>query len=322
MTRVGNKTRLLPILYAVFPKEVPRYIDVFGGSGAVLLGKPKSKFEVFNDVDGELVNLFHCIRDRLEELLVELNLFPLNSREEFDAWLKLHDRGARIEEFADLQMELLDQDPRMELAQIMKQIVRRRADYPEIRRAVAYFMRVRNSYASTGKSFACQPFNIETMYDQMEEMSGRIKEVIVERQSFEILIPHYDREDSFFYADPPYYNSEHFYDADFGWEQHVLLRDTLYNIKGKFLLSQVDCPEIRELYKECDMLDFRRIHSMAVRTNPGSQFRELLIGNYDLLEQERDKPAQISLDEMMGLPVDTEKLMKERILPCPKTKSN
>ena len=63
---------MLPIPYAVFPKEVPRYIDVFGGSGAVLLGKPKSKFEVFNDVDGELVNLFHCIRDRFEEFLVEL----------------------------------------------------------------------------------------------------------------------------------------------------------------------------------------------------------------------------------------------------------
>jgi len=43
---------------------------------------------VFNDVDGELVNLFHCIRDRFEEFLVELGLFPLNSREEFNIWLE------------------------------------------------------------------------------------------------------------------------------------------------------------------------------------------------------------------------------------------
>ena len=313
---------MLPILYAVFPKEVPRYIDVFGGSGAVLLGKPKSKFEVFNDVDGELVNLFHCIRDRFEEFLVELNLFPLNSREEFNIWLKCHDRGVDIEQFADLQLEILDMDQRTALSDAMKQVVSSRAEYPEIREAAAYFMRVRNSYSSTGKSFACQPFNIEVLFDQLEEMSFRIRDVVIENQSFEVLIPHYDRVDSFFYADPPYLNSEYLYDADFGWEQHVLLRNILYGIKGKFLLSQVDCPQIRELYKECDFLDFKRVHTMASRSSPGSQFAELLIGNYDLLEQERDKPAQMSLDEMMGLPVDHEKRMRERILPCAKTKLN
>lgn len=312
---------MLPILYAVFPKEVPRYIDVFGGSGSVLLGKPKSKFEVFNDVDGELVNLFHCIRDRFEEFLVELNLFPLNSREEFNIWLKCHDRGVDIEQFADLQLEILDMDQRIALSDTMKQVVRRRTEYPEIREAAAYFMLIRNSYASAGKSFACQPLNIETLFNQLEELSARIKEVVIEQQSFEVLIPHYDRVDSFFYADPPYLNSEYLYDADFGWEQHVLLRNILYGIKGKFLLSQVDCPQIRELYKECDILDFKRIHTMASRSNPGSQFAELLIGNYDLLEQERDKPDQMSLDEMMGLPVDNEKRMRERILPCAKTKS-
>ena len=81
VSRVGNKSSILNILYAVFPLQYGRFVDVFGGSGSVLLGKPKSKFEVFNDVDGELVNLFRCIRDRFEEFLVELGLFPLNSRE-------------------------------------------------------------------------------------------------------------------------------------------------------------------------------------------------------------------------------------------------
>ena len=251
---------------------------------------------------------------------MELNLFPLNSREEFNIWLKCHDRGVDIEQFADLQLEILDMDQRIALSDAMKQVVRRRTEYPEIREAAAYFMLIRNSYASAGKSFACQPFNIETLFNQLEEMSARIKEVVIEHQSFEVLIPHYDRPDSFFYADPPYLNSEYLYDADFGWEQHVLLRNILYGIKGKFLLSQVDCPQIRELYKECDILDFKRIHTMASRSNPGSQFAELLIGNYDLLEQERDKPAQMSLEEMMGLPVDHEKRMRERILPCTKTK--
>lgn len=49
----------------------------------MLLGKPKDKFEVYNDLDDELVNLFRCVRDRPAEFLLELGLLPLNSRTEF-----------------------------------------------------------------------------------------------------------------------------------------------------------------------------------------------------------------------------------------------
>ena len=54
----------------------------------MLLGKPKDKFEVYNDLDDELVNLFRCVRDRPAEFLLELGLLPLNSRTEFGEWLK------------------------------------------------------------------------------------------------------------------------------------------------------------------------------------------------------------------------------------------
>lgn len=49
-------------------------------------------------------------------------------------------------------------------------------------------------------------------------------------------------------VDPPYYKSEYVYEAEFGWAQHVLLRDTLANCKGKWLVSQSDFPEVREDY--------------------------------------------------------------------------
>ena len=95
-----------------------------------------------------------------------------------------------------------------------------------------------------------------------------------------------------------------------------ILRDILAGIKGKFLLSQVDCPENRYLYKDFDILDYTRAHTMANRTKAGAQFGELLIGNYDLLERERQKPEQMSLAEMMGLTTDPKTILKERILPC------
>ena len=71
---MGNKTSILHILYALFPLNYERYIEPFGGSGAVLLGKKKpDKFEVYNDFNHNLVNLFRCMRDRpnIEDFLIQ-----------------------------------------------------------------------------------------------------------------------------------------------------------------------------------------------------------------------------------------------------------
>lgn len=296
--------------------EYTRYIEVFGGSAAVLLGKPKDKFEVYNDLDGELVNLIQVIKNRSAEFLLELGLLPINAREEFAQWLRFHDGARDPAEYLPTQFEIIDQMIPKEWAVQLKESLQKRVDQKEVRQAAAFFMRMRNSYASNGKSFACQPFNVTTTFQQIEEMSVRIKDLVIENQSFEILIPHYDKPESFFYLDPPYLNSEHMYDAEFGWAQHVLMRDMLTESKGKWLVSQADFPEIRELYKDFFILDFQRTHSMAQRTNPGSQFGELLIGNYDLLERERAKPEQMSLTELMGQPIDKQQMLKERIIPC------
>ncbi|MBO5127601.1 MAG: DNA adenine methylase, partial [Clostridia bacterium] len=70
---MGNKTSILNIIYALFPMKYGRYIEPFGGSGAVLLGKRvPDKFEVYNDYNHNLVNLFRCMRDRPLEFIREL----------------------------------------------------------------------------------------------------------------------------------------------------------------------------------------------------------------------------------------------------------
>lgn len=300
----------------MFPEKVDRFVDIFGGSGAVLLGRDPAKFEVYNDIDSELVNLFRVARNRIAELLLELDLLPLNSREEFDAWLHFHDGANDPTPHLATQFQIIDCLIPKEWAVALKAQLQLRVEYKDVRQASAFFQRTRHSYASSGRSFACQPLNIKCFFDQLEEMSKRLENVIVEHQSFERLIPHYDREDTFFYGDPPYCRSEYVYEADFGWEQHVLLRDTLAACKGKWLISQADFPEVRELFKDYFILEFKRVHSMAQRTNPGSQFGELLIGNYDLLEREKAVPAQMSFSELMGQPEDETQLLKERIIPC------
>ena len=99
---------------------------------------------------------------------------------------------------------------------------------------------------------------------------------------FEVLIKHYDRENTFFYCDPPYYSSEYVYQCGFTWEDHLRLKNTLTNSKGKWLVSYNDCEEIRNLYDGYSFFDFTRLHNMKQRTNAGEQFPELLISNYDM----------------------------------------
>ena len=265
------------------------------------------------------MNFFRVVKNRPAELLLELDLLPLNSREEFSSWLHFHDGGNEPNIHLADQLEIIDRTTPTSLteeAEKLKTSLRKRSDYRNVRQAAAYLMRVRNSYSSSGRSFACQPFSVRTLFTQIWEMSRRLENVIIEQQSFEVLIPHYDREDSFFYGDPPYYDSEYVYDAEFGWDHHVLLRDTLAECKGKWLVSQVDCQEIRYLFREYQILDFKRIHPMVQKYAPGKQFGELLIGNYDLLEREREVPLQMSLNELLGETIPVEQILKERIIPC------
>ena len=74
----------------------------------MLLGKEPSKFEVYNDIEGELVNFFRVVKNRPAELLLELGLLPLNSREEFASWLHFHDGGNEPTIHLPDQVEIID----------------------------------------------------------------------------------------------------------------------------------------------------------------------------------------------------------------------
>lgn len=319
VSRVGNKSAILHILYALFPLEYGRFVDVFGGSGSVLLGKPEvHAFEVYNDFDRNLVNLFHCMKERTMATIRALGFCHLNSREDFLAIRQFF----KAETFDDAYLaeelhltEILFPPP--EAAELKEIRTRITGDY-DVRRAAMFLKLLRYSYSSSGRSYAAQPFDIRRLFSLIQELQERMANVIIENQDFEILIRHYDRTDTFFYLDPPYFSSEDMYAVDFGWEDHMRLRNTLGDIRGRFLLSYNDCPEIRELYTGFSLFDFSRVHSMAQRYEAGKEFKELLIGNYDLYERERAKPQQLTLYDSYGPNEnrDYEKILKECIVSC------
>ena len=318
VSRVGNKSSILHILYAVFPMKYGRFIDVFGGSGSVLLGKPEiHPFEVYNDFDKNLVNLFRCMKERTMATVRELGFCNLNSREDFNAIRKFFEQR---EEFTDeyLSEELLLTEltfPPLQANELKELRTRITKDH-DVRRAAMFLKLLRYSYSSSCKSFASQPFDIRKLFGLIKELENRMANVVVENQDFETLIKHYDRPDSFFYADPPYFSSEGMYEVGFGWDDHVRLRDTLKSIKGKFLLSYNDCPEIRELYDGFSLLDFSRTHAMVQRYEAGREFKELLIGNYDLYERQRNRPLQMNFFDLQEKNFNFEKVLRESIVSC------
>jgi len=78
----GAKWKIAPWIISFIPAH-RNYIEPFGGSAAVLLRKPRSHTEVYNDLDGNVVNAFRVLRDRPKELLRLLDLTPY-SREEYE----------------------------------------------------------------------------------------------------------------------------------------------------------------------------------------------------------------------------------------------
>ena len=271
---VGGKKALRDLIVQHFPFCYDRYIEVFGGGGWVLFHKqPRNDFEVYNDFNGLLVNLFRCVQSRPKaKRMKKLLQYSLNSRQEFDRIRRiLHDPEARMADF---------------------------------RRAAYYYQLIRYSYSSGLDSFASQPHSIRSDFPLIDMATARLDNVVIENGSFERVIRHYDRATSFFYCDPPYHDSEQYYKnvGGFGVEKHILLRDTLLSMDGLFLLSYNDDDFVRELYnrKGVFFLETKRLHNMRQRFDGGSEFPELLIANYDLNDPSQLLMGQTTLFNMNG----------------------
>jgi len=185
---------------------------------------------------------------------------------------------------------VLDEESYLEF----KKLIEERAANRDVKRAVTFFNVIRYSYGNQGRSFACKPINLATIQKTISKCSQRLSGVIIENKDFEELIKQYDRPKSFFYLDPPYYKAERRYTVKFH-KDHERLRDTLKNVKGKWLLSYNDCPEIRELYKDYNMITLKRQLFLVNRYDTEVEYGELLIANYDLSLPEEKVNEQPSL---------------------------
>ncbi len=176
---IGGKTLLAKKIISEFPENFGRYIEVFGGGASVLFAAEKhAKIEVYNDMNGKLVNLFRCLKYHRGEPEREIDGY-VNSREVFyDLRERLKCRG-----FTDIQ------------------------------RASMFFTLIKLSFGANCKDYCCCTRTLDT--SRFAQVSERIKNVVIENRDFKELINQYDRPDAFFYCDPPYYRSEKCYTNTF-----------------------------------------------------------------------------------------------------------
>lgn len=198
--------------------------------------------EVFGGAGWQLVNLMRCIKYHAAELQRELDGY-CNAREFFgDVSAQLDMRGLT-----------------------------------DIQRAARYFLRMKISFGADGRTYSCNQKNLENAINYLSDVQARLMKssVVIEHKDFENLIKVYDRSTALFYCDPPYHSTEKYYDVPFAESDHIRLRDTLANIRGKFLLSYNDDDFVRELYKDFKIEAVERGNNLA-----GGKFKELIIMNY------------------------------------------
>ena len=197
----------------------------------MLLGKPTiDAFEVYNDFDRNLVNLFRCMKVRPMAVIRELGFCNLNSRDDFDVLRKFFEHEIFTDDYLAEELELTEiMLPPAQAKELKELRLRIEQDY-DVRKAAMYLKLQRYSYSSSGKSFASQPFDIRKLFHLIQQLENRMANVVVENQDFETLVQHYDRGDAFFYLDPPYFATEGMYPGGFGTDDHNRLRDLLVNI--------------------------------------------------------------------------------------------
>lgn len=149
----------------------------------------------------------------------------------------------------------------------------------DIQRAAKFYILIKYSFGTDLHSFGARKKDMERAVHYLQDVSHRLRSVVIEHMDFEHLIKVYDRPGALFYLDPPYFGVEEYYKAGFGTEDHMRLRDALGRIKGKFILSYNDCDEARELYKDFNIIETDRHDNLAAGMSR-RRYRELIIKNY------------------------------------------
>lgn len=239
----GGKWRLAPWIIGHFPAHRV-YVEPFGGGASVLLQKERCTAEVYNDLDGEVVNLFRVARDRGAELKRAVELTPYSRTEFEQSFLPGADE--------------LDQARRTAIRSFMGfggNLTRPNRDQTPQRTGF-------RTYSKTNRGAV--PAGDWRNYPQaLDDILARLRGVIIESRDAQEIIEIHDGPETLHYIDPPYVHSTRGFDAggthrayrhELTDDDHRVLAELLHDVQGAVAISGYACP----LYDDELYPDWRR----------------------------------------------------------------
>ncbi len=213
----GGKRRLLNQLLSDIPKHTT-FVEVFAGGAALLLASEPAKAEVLNDINGELIRLYRCVQHHLDELVRQFR-WSLTSREMF-RWCQLQ----HTDTLTDVQ------------------------------RAARFYYLQKLTFGgkAVGQSFgvgASQPprLNLLRMEEDLSQAHLRLARVTVECLEWRECIRRYDRPETLFFLDPPYWRTEG-YGVPFGLDEYEAMAEVMRSMVGRAMLTINDHPDMRRIF--------------------------------------------------------------------------
>ena len=247
---LGGKQRAARTIISRLPAHTC-YCEVFAGGAGVFFAKDPSDSEILNDRDKDLVTLYRVVKLHPDELFRQFR-FSLASRAEFERQL-----AENPDSLTDIQ---------------------RAARYLYLQQS-CYGGRCNNRTWSANTS-GVGNMSLLNMQHVIEEAWMRLAHAQIECMDFREFIPRYDREYTCFYADPPYWGLP-YYNYNFVERDFVDLARLLAGIKGGFVMSINDTPEIREIFGAFTIEEIRFKYTAGARTAGSADIlrTELLISN-------------------------------------------
>lgn len=234
----GGKWMLAPWIIQHFPKH-RTYVEPFGGAGSVLLRKDRAYAEVWNDLDGEVVNLFRVLRSELAPRLIEaLTLTPF-ARDEFHGAYQSDDI-CPVERARQL---------------VVRSFMGFGSNGHE--RVTGFRANSNRSGTTPAQDWANYP-------DALREIIERLRGVVIENRDAKRVMASHDSVDTLHYVDPPYVFSTRAdlskdYAHELSDDDHAELLDFVKSLAGMVVLSGYSS----SLYENA-LSDWRRAERAAL----------------------------------------------------------
>lgn len=255
ITYYGGKQKMVKHILPIIPKH-NLYCEPFLGGGAVFWAKHRSNVEVINDMDERVVNFYRTTQLDYGVLRMLVKSTP-------------HSRAVHRE------AEMILKNPDC---------------FSTIKRAWAFWVQTNTGFA--GQMFGGWGYEVKTdkTSKKVKNKADRFLKVYQERlNGVQIecndaikIIKSRDRDDSFFYCDPPYYNSNMGHYGGYTLENFTELLETLKKIKGKFILSSYPSDVLQHYINDNGWFKLEYQSKVAISPLVKHTKTEVLTANFEI----------------------------------------